>query len=172
MPLCTEEIEDWVECGSLEVWNLLDFGQPRRTYRWRKGIQCRSWAIGAKKSKTWLPMALWLPILQRPWNLVRKGDLYDASRASASRGLAPTAFDGRWLIDWASNPVPLVPSLGFHGIAAPQFATNARVLDSEGVFHPKLKLRYKRRKIDKTMATPSIASLRTFGRAAVTTLII
>ncbi|WP_404402665.1 patatin-like phospholipase RssA [Idiomarina seosinensis] len=108
------EIEEWVcEMGRWEVWNLLDFGfnqggliggekvfNKAREQFGAKNIEDLPMTYGAVATDLYSGREMWL----------RKGDLYDVSRASCAMPgvLAPAAINGRWLIDGGLvNPVPV-----------------------------------------------------------------
>lgn len=109
-----EEIEEWVrDMGRWQVFNLLDFGfshgglvQGEKVFshaRERFGainIEDLPITYGAVATDLFTGRETWL----------RKGDVYDAARASCSMPglLAPTGINGRWLVDGGLvNPVPV-----------------------------------------------------------------
>ena len=109
-----DELEQWVrDMGRWQVFNLLDFGfshgglvQGEKVFshaRERFGaidIEDLPITYGAVATDLFTGREIWL----------RKGDVYQASRASCSMPglLAPTAVKGRWLVDGGLvNPVPV-----------------------------------------------------------------
>lgn len=109
-----DELEEWVrDMGRWQVFNLLDFGfshgglvQGEKVFnhaRERFGainIEEMPITYGAVATDLFTGREVWL----------RKGDVYDASRASCSMPglLAPTGINGRWLVDGGLvNPVPV-----------------------------------------------------------------
>ncbi len=138
-----EEIEDWVlNMGRWEVWNLLDFGfNQGGLIGGEKVFNVAREQFGAKKIEdlpiTYGAVATDLYSGREIW--LRKGDLYDASRASCAMPgvLAPAAFDGRWLIDGGLvNPVPvsLCRALGADFVIAVHLNSqlNARAVEQRG----------------------------------------
>lgn len=108
------EIESWVRgMDRWEVFNLLDFGfnhgglihgekvfSRAREVIGSIDIEDMPLVYGAVATDLYSGREIWL----------RKGDVYDAARASCSMPglLAPTALNGRWLVDGALvNPVPV-----------------------------------------------------------------
>ncbi|MDV6315271.1 patatin-like phospholipase RssA [Idiomarina sp. HP20-50] len=108
------EIEQWVQgMNRWEVFNLLDFGfnhggiiggekvfNRAREEFGQRNIEDLPVTYGAVATDLYSGREIWL----------RKGDLYDASRASCAMPgvLSPKSFDGRWLIDGGLvNPVPV-----------------------------------------------------------------
>lgn len=137
------EIEDWVvNMGRWEVWNLLDFGfnqggliggekvfNEAREQFGAKQIEDLPITYGAVATDLYSGREIWL----------RKGDLYDASRASCAMPgiLAPMAVDGRWLIDGGLvNPVPvsLCRALGADFVIAVHLNSqlNSKVIEQRG----------------------------------------
>ncbi|AVJ55753.1 patatin [Idiomarina sp. OT37-5b] len=137
------EIEDWVvNMGRWEVWNLLDFGfnqggliggekvfNEAREQFGAKNIEDLPITYGAVATDLYSGREIWL----------RKGDLYDASRASCAMPgiLAPSAMDGRWLIDGGLvNPVPvsLCRALGADFVIAVHLNSqlNSKALEQRG----------------------------------------
>ncbi len=108
------DLEDWVRgMDRWEVFNLLDFGFSHGGLIHGEKVFSRAREIigaikiedmpliyGAVATDLYSGREIWL----------RKGDVYDAARASCSMPglLAPTALNGRWLVDGALvNPVPV-----------------------------------------------------------------
>jgi len=108
------EIERWVQAmNRWEVFNLLDFGfshggiiggekvfNRAREEFGQRNIEDLPITYGAVATDLYSGREIWL----------RKGDLYDVSRASCAMPgvLSPKALDGRWLIDGGLvNPVPV-----------------------------------------------------------------
>lgn len=108
------ELEEWVrDMGRWEVFNLLDFGlshggiiQGEKVFSHARdlfgaiNIEDMPITYGAVATDLFTGREIWL----------RKGDVYDASRASCSMPglLAPTGVKGRWLVDGGLvNPVPV-----------------------------------------------------------------
>lgn len=108
------EIEQWVlGMNRWEVFNLLDFGfnhggiiggekvfNRAREEFGQRNIEDLPVTYGAVATDLYSGREIWL----------RKGDLYDVSRASCAMPgvLSPKSLDGRWLIDGGLvNPVPV-----------------------------------------------------------------
>ncbi|EKE84776.1 patatin-like phospholipase RssA [Idiomarina xiamenensis] len=109
-----QELEDWVRgMNRWEVFNLLDIGfnsggiiggekvfNYARENFGAKGIESLPIPFGAVATDLYSGREIWL----------REGDLFHAARASCAMPglLAPTAYDGRWLVDGGLvNPVPV-----------------------------------------------------------------
>src|SRR5690554_3754533 len=107
-------LEDWVRgMDRWEVFNLLDFGFSHGGLIHGEKVFSRAREIigaikiedmpliyGAVATDLYSGREIWL----------RKGDVYDAARASCSMPglLAPTGINGRWLVDGGLvNPVPV-----------------------------------------------------------------
>ncbi|MFD2632721.1 patatin-like phospholipase RssA [Idiomarina piscisalsi] len=137
------EIEQWVQGMSRwEVFNLLDFGfnqggiiggekvfNHAREEFGQRNIEDLPITYGAVATDLYSGREIWL----------RKGDLYDASRASCAMPgvLSPKAFDGRWLIDGGLvNPVPvsLCRALGADFVIAVHLNSqlNSRAVEKRG----------------------------------------
>ncbi|HAS23049.1 patatin-like phospholipase RssA [Idiomarina loihiensis] len=108
------EVEQWVQgMNRWEVFNLLDFGfnhggiiggekvfNRAREEFGQRNIEDLPVTYGAVATDLYSGREIWL----------RKGDLYDVSRASCAMPgvLSPKSLDGRWLIDGGLvNPVPV-----------------------------------------------------------------
>jgi len=108
------ELEEWVRgMGRWQVFNLLDFGlssggivvgekvfNHAREQFGAINIEDLPITFGAVATDLYTGREIWL----------RKGDVYDAARASCSMPglLAPARYDDRWLVDGALvNPVPI-----------------------------------------------------------------
>lgn len=137
------EIEQWVQgMNRWEVFNLLDFGfnhggiiggekvfNRAREEFGQRNIEDLPITYGAVATDLYSGREIWL----------RKGDLYDASRASCAMPgvLSPKSFDGRWLIDGGLvNPVPvsLCRALGADFVIAVHLNSqlNSKVLQQRG----------------------------------------
>ncbi|WP_417684827.1 patatin-like phospholipase family protein [Pseudidiomarina gelatinasegens] len=109
-----DDLEKWVrDMGRWEVFNLLDFGfshggiiQGEKVFGHARdlfgaiNIEDMPITYGAVATDLFTGREIWL----------RKGDVYQASRASCSMPglLAPAGVDGRWLVDGGLvNPVPV-----------------------------------------------------------------
>ncbi len=108
------ELEEWVrDMGRWQVLNLLDFGfshggvvQGEKVFNRARelfgaiNIEDLPITYGAVATDLYTGREIWL----------KEGDVFDASRASCSMPglMAPTAIDGRWLVDGGLvNPVPV-----------------------------------------------------------------
>lgn len=108
------EMEQWVKgMNRWEVFNLLDFGFNQggliggeKVFNYAREqfgatrIEDLPITYGAVATDLYSGREIWL----------RKGDIFNAARASSAMPgvLAPTAYDGRWLVDGGLvNPVPV-----------------------------------------------------------------
>lgn len=142
-----DELEEWVrDMGRWQVFNLLDFGfshggiiQGEKVFshaRERFGsvkIEDLDLVYGAVATDLYTGREVWL----------REGDIYHAARSSCAMPglLAPTAQNGRWLVDGGLvNPVPvsLCRALGADFVIAVHLNSqlNAAAIEARGKHKP------------------------------------